>query len=92
MLSLLQWIGLVGATIIIVWSRLFSGLRKLAPTFLGCPMCIGFWVGASAGPWLLGTEHQPIADLFLIGPAVSLLSFGIYLVLERLEGTLGEKR
>jgi hypothetical protein len=37
-----------GVTIVVTTSRLAGPLRRLAPKFLGCPMCVGFWVGIAS--------------------------------------------
>lgn len=60
--------GLACATVIFVWSPLFTRVRALWPDFLGCAMCVGFWVG------LAGTRH------FLGACLVSVLAWLVYLV------------
>jgi hypothetical protein len=81
--SFLHFIGLVGATIIFVWSPLFKWIRKLSPTFFECPMCIGFWVGLAGSAVV--QPAAPYFDHFLIGCAVGLVSFAIHLPLHLLD-------
>jgi len=43
--SPLDLLGLCGITVILTRGTLFRGLRRIAPHFLGCPMCVGWHVG-----------------------------------------------
>lgn len=68
-------IGLIGATLIVVRGVIFRPLRRLAPAFLGCSQCFGFWVGAAAGAIeLIPTGHGRVLDALVIGSATSYLA------------------
>jgi len=86
-MSLLDFAGLVAATIIFVWSTLFERVRAIWPLFLKCPMCTGFWVGAG-GSVLRRGLHADLLDHFFTATVVSVLAFATYLVLHRLERPL----
>lgn len=74
--------ALAGATIIFTKSTLFAFVRKLWPKFLGCPLCVGFWVGIIAGGWL----HRlgPIGA-FYAGCVVSITAYTLVLVHHKLD-------
>ena len=82
MTSWLDLLGLVGATIIFTWSTLFARIREIYPTFLKCPLCVGFWVGLAGA----ALRHENFLNAFLTGAGVSLLAFTTHLVLEKLQG------
>lgn len=75
-------LGLIGATIIFTCSSLFERVRAIYPKFLGCALCVGFWVGVGGA---VARYKEPI-DIFFTGTTVSLLSFTTFLVLVRLQG------
>jgi len=70
------WVGLVGMTLIVTWSHLFRRIRAWCPSFLGCPLCVGTWIGWAGG--LIARSvmcpRLPGFEIVCIGPAVGLLS------------------
>ena len=76
--------ALVCATLIFTTSHLFDPVRRLWPKFLGCPMCVGFWVGCCA-PFLLNLLPSSVRSAFLAGTQVSIAAYALHLVFERLQ-------
>ena len=78
----LSLFGLSGITVILTRSTLFRAARRLAPHFLGCPMCVGWHVGfwaALGSAWLAGQNVATtvavatlVARCVVVGGAVSL--------------------
>lgn len=91
-MDLLDLFGLVGLTIILVWSTLFRWLQNLWRPLFACPMCLGFWVGLVGSVLLRGGRPYPdhlaqsLGSHFLVGCVVSYLAFASYLVLVRVDG------
>jgi hypothetical protein len=67
--------ALIGTTLIVSSGTIFSFLRKLWPSFLGCSQCVGLWVGAAFGvSGLVTTGYGLVADVIVVGSATSFLS------------------
>lgn len=88
-----QLFALAGATLIFCEGSLFARVRRLWPKLLGCPQCVGFWVGLGAalvldraGPW-----PRALGAAFLSGCATSLASLLASALLVRLLGPLEDK-
>jgi len=81
--------GLVGATIIFVWSPLFAKVRSLYPAMLSCAMCVGFWVGLLGSLAELGWS-APIAHFF-VACTVSLAAYATHLALDWLDSLVPPK-
>ena len=80
----MQYVGLVGITLIVTSSRLFARLRVIWPEFLGCPMCVGFWIGCFA--YLLREYASvSIGEMMLLGGSVSVLSYSTHVLTEAVE-------
>jgi len=68
MTTVLLLLAAVGATIGISHSELagkvkaWTGLDHLS--FMSCPQCLGFWVGAAAGWWLYSSAAYAILVAF----------------------------
>ncbi len=73
--------GLVGITIIVTWSSIMARVRRIAPHFLGCALCVGFWVG------LFGAAAHRVGwlEIVMSAGAVSVLSMVTRLVIHRLD-------
>jgi hypothetical protein len=83
---LLLWVGLAGVTLIITWSHLFRPLRALRPTFLGCPLCVGTWVGwGGALVWFLPSTLREMVETFVSGPAIGVVSFFVVVAADRFQ-------
>lgn len=81
-MNILDFIGLVGATLIFTWSKLFTRVRAIYPTFLECSMCVGFWVGVAGYE---ARDQRSLYDAFLTGCSISLLSYTTTLLFRRLQ-------
>lgn len=93
-------LALVGATIIITRGTIFSRVQKFWPHFFTCSLCVGFWIGAVS---MLALRHGSgasaghsltwwaIADFFLDGATVALLSLASDAVLLKLLGDPEQK-
>lgn len=81
--------GLISVTIIFTWSTLFKKVRSIYPTFLGCALCVGFWIGLFGSmAWrevVPLTLHTGLTHFFT-ACIVSVLSLAASLVLHRLDG------
>jgi hypothetical protein len=89
-MPIVAYTGLVGATIIFVWSPIFTRVRSWYPKMLACAMCVGFWVGLLGSIAELGRVVSPLSH-FLAACAVSLLAFAVHLVLEWLDSLVPPK-
>lgn len=80
-MSFLSIAGLVGITIIVTWSSIMARVRRLSPSFLGCALCVGFWVG------LLGGAAHRVGwlEIVMSAGAVSVLSMLTKLVIGYLD-------
>jgi len=95
-------LALVGATIIITRGTIFRSLQQSRlGSFFTCSLCVGFWVGAVS---MFALRHGQgsaaghpfvwlwtVADFFLDGATVALLSLAADAVLLRLLGDPSEK-
>ena len=76
----------VGMTLIMARSTLFEPVRKIWPKFLGCPQCVGFWVGAAIGSSAFHVAAVDRAmDAVLFGCATSVASLFVYLAISWLD-------
>jgi hypothetical protein len=85
---LLYLVGAVGLTIILTRGSIFARVRKVWPSFLGCPLCVGAWVGA--GLFFLGREslapaRELVAGLLAAAGAVSVGATLVDFVLAKLD-------
>ena len=88
-MSVLQVLGLVGTTIIVVRGAIFNWLRKgRIAYYFSCSMCLGFAVGAIGAAVMAHGAHDynSVVDFFLDGASVSLLSLAADAVLLKLLG------
>lgn len=75
MTDVLHIAGLIGATLIITSSTLFSPIRRLWPALLACPQCVGLWIGAAAGSsGIVYAGHGALIDAVVVGSATSFLA------------------
>ena len=78
MTDFLHLLGFVGVTLIVTRGGVMSKVRKLAPKFLSCPQCVGWWIGflptmlEESPTWAVALSVTCRA--VLVGGAVSLLS------------------
>ncbi|MGH3303688.1 MAG: hypothetical protein ACRDOK_18815 [Streptosporangiaceae bacterium] len=71
----LVFLGLVGATLIVVRGSIARPLRTVWPAFFGCTQCVGFWIGFAGGSGgLVSTGHAHIANAIVVGSATSFLA------------------
>lgn len=94
-------LALVGATIIITRGTIFKGLqRSRLGGFFTCSLCVGFWIGAvslfvlrhGAGSYAgHSLTWWAVADFFLDGASVALLSLAADAVLLKLLGDPEDK-
>ena len=63
---LLAVLGLASATLIVTESLLFARVRALWPALLGCPLCLGFWVGIGGA----AAHGLPVVQAFEFAPLV----------------------
>lgn len=72
---ILQFLALIGCTLIIVRGTIFAPVRRLWPALLECSQCTGTWVGMSAGAGaLVVTGQGRIVDALVVGCATSFLA------------------
>jgi len=84
---MLELIGLVGITLIIVRGTIFGPVRRLWPALLGCAQCTGTWIGAAAGgAGLLPLGHGAVLDAVFLSGATSVSSLAVDAVLIHLLG------
>lgn len=78
---MIELLGLVGITIIVVHGTLFRSFRSLLPSLLNCALCTGFWIG------LLGAAlaHPPSFAWVWTAGSVSVIAFLTSLLVHRLQ-------
>jgi len=85
-MTLLLFLGAVGATIIFVVSKAAAPVRNLWPDLLSCALCSGFWIGLGVGT----VEYAELSfwtwggHAVLYGCSVSVVSYTLYAVLYKL--------
>lgn len=83
---MLHWaLTVVGLTTIITQSSLFAPLRQgfqwlTGSKFLGCPMCVGFWVGFGLSAW----KGESVLSMVIDGLASSGICWIVYVALVKL--------
>jgi hypothetical protein len=83
---MISWALIVfGVTLVVTFSKIAAPIRRLWPTFLHCPLCVGWWVGLGLGLLHLGPAPTtlpmaPVADAF----ASSALCWSWHVILIRL--------
>lgn len=93
-MSVLQILGLVGSTIIVVRGAIFNWLRKgWGAYYFGCSMCLGFAVGAVGSAVIAHGAHgyDNIVNFVLDGASVSLLALAADAILLKLLGDPTDK-
>lgn len=84
---MIVFLGLIGATLLVVRGGVFASIRRLWPALFGCAQCFGTWVGGAAGATgLLTTGHGRILDAILVGAATGVTSLMTDAVLLNLLG------
>lgn len=86
--TLIQFLGMVGVVLIVTMNRSFKTFReRIFPGLMGCPQCLGVWVGTAGYYWLERDRvfvtgwipiMQTVSDALLLGFAVSLVSYILY--------------
>ena len=72
---MIEFLGLIGLTLIIVRGEIFGPLQRWWPSFFRCARCVGMWVGIAAGAsTIVPAGHGRVIDAFLVGGAVSFLA------------------
>jgi len=86
-------LALVGTTLIVVRGAIFDPIRRVWPTFFGCSMCVGMWVGMGASVFGVVTLGRGKAlDMYVVGAATSFCSLLADAVMLRLLGDPHETR
>ena len=75
MVDFLHMAALVGLTLLIVRSTVFSPIRRAWPALLRCSQCTGVWVGVLAGATgLVSVGRGRVLDAVIVGAATSFLA------------------